>query len=63
MRLTIALVIGLAAVPATAQRAPITKLLDTVPSLLGSGPKQPIIALPTTPTIDGLTCAADHSTR
>lgn len=37
MRLTIALVIGLAAMPATAQRAPITKLLDKVPSLLGGG--------------------------
>lgn len=61
MRLTIALVIGLAAVPATAQRAPITKLLDKVPSLLGSGPKQPSITMPATPVIVGLTKAADRT--
>ena len=61
MRLTIALVIGLAAVPAAAQRAPITKLLDKVPSLLGSGPKQPSITMPATPVIVGLTKAADRT--
>lgn len=61
MRLTIALVIGLAAVPATAQRAPITKLLDKVPSLLGSGSKQPSITMPATPVIVGLTKAADRT--
>ncbi|MEH3047191.1 hypothetical protein [Sphingomonas adhaesiva] len=61
MRLTIALVIGLAAVPATAQRAPITRLLDKVPSLLGSGPKQPSITLPATPVIVGLTKAVDRT--
>ncbi len=42
---TIALVIGLAAVPAAAQRTPITKLLDKIPSVFGSGqatnPKSP----------------------
>ena len=61
MRLTIALVIGLAAVPAPAQRAPITKLLDKVPSLLGSGSKQPSITMPATPVIVGLTKAADRT--
>ncbi|MDQ1229687.1 hypothetical protein [Sphingomonas sp. SORGH_AS_0879] len=61
MRLTIALVIGLAAVPATAQRPPITKLLDKIPSVFGSGPKQPAITLPATPVILGLTRAADRS--
>ncbi|WP_017977974.1 hypothetical protein [Sphingomonas melonis] len=61
MRLTIALVIGLAAVPAVAQRAPITRLLDKVPSLLGSGPKQPSIPMPATPVIVGLTKAADRT--
>ncbi|WP_394647848.1 hypothetical protein [uncultured Sphingomonas sp.] len=61
MRLTIALVIGLAAVPAAAQRAPITRLLDKVPSLLGSGPKQPSITSPQTPVIVGLTKAADRT--
>ena len=61
MRLTIALVIGLAAVPAVAQRAPITRLLDKVPSLLGSGPKQPSIIMPATPVIIGLTKAADRT--
>lgn len=61
MRLTIALVIGLAAVPAAAQRAPITKLLDKVPSLLGGGPKQPEITLPDTPAIVGLTRPAERT--
>lgn len=61
MRLTIALVIGLAAVPAAAKRAPITKLLDKIPSVFGSGPKQPDITLPATPVIVGLTRAADRS--
>ena len=61
MRLTIALVIAPAAVPATAQRAPITKLLDKIPSVFGSGPKQPAITLPATPVIVGLTRAADRS--
>ncbi|MGW8135845.1 hypothetical protein [Sphingomonas sp. UBA4815] len=61
MRLTIALVIGLAAMPAAAQRAPITKLLDKVPSLLGSGPKQPSITSPATPVIVGLTKPADRT--
>ncbi|WP_454280324.1 hypothetical protein [Sphingomonas sp. Marseille-Q8236] len=61
MRLTIALVIGLAAVPAAAQRAPITKLLDKIPSVFGNGPKQPAITMPTTPVIVGLTRAADRS--
>lgn len=61
MRLTIALVIGLAAVPASAQRAPITRLLDKIPSLLGSGPMQPSITMPATPVIVGLTKAADRT--
>lgn len=61
MRLTIALVIGLAAVPAAAQRAPITKLLDKIPSVFGNGPKQPAITMPTTPVIVGLTRAAERS--
>jgi hypothetical protein len=61
MRLTIALVIGLAAVPAAAQRAPITKLLDKIPSVFGNGPKQPAITMPATPVIVGLTRAADRS--
>lgn len=61
MRLTIALLIGLAAVPAAAQRAPLTKLLDKIPSVLGNEPKQPAIVMPATPTIVGLTKAADHT--
>jgi len=61
MRLTIALVVGLAAVPATAQRAPITKLLDKIPSVFGSRPTQPVITMPATPVIVGLTRAADRS--
>jgi len=61
MRLTIALVVGLAAVPAAAQRAPITKLLDKIPSVFGTGPKQPAITMPATPVIVGLTRAADRS--
>ncbi|WP_277970226.1 hypothetical protein [Sphingomonas echinoides] len=61
MRLTIALLIGLTAVPVAAQRAPLTRLLDKVPSLLGNGPKQPEIAMPATPTVVGLTRAADRT--
>lgn len=61
MRFTIALFIGLAAMPAAAQRAPLTKLLDKVPSLLGNGPKQPEIIMPATPAVVGLTRAADRT--
>lgn len=47
--------------PAVAQRPPVTKLLDKIPSVFGSGPKQPAITVPATPVIVGLTHAADRS--